>query len=78
MTEPTPNPKYIYKILPSSAPPSSPLPEALPLSALDEGDGFLHMSTSHQILGTLSNFFSNETHVWILRIPYERVKFISG
>lgn len=75
MTEPTPKPKYIYKILPPSTPPSSPLPEILPVSELDERDGFLHMSTSHQVLGTLRNFFSNETHVWLLRVPYERVTY---
>jgi len=75
--KPTPLPKYIYKILPSQPPPPSPLPPNLPLSSLDRRDGFLHFSTSAQILGTLNAFFSSETHVWILRIPYERVdKFI--
>ncbi|KAL2067729.1 hypothetical protein VTL71DRAFT_15825 [Oculimacula yallundae] len=75
---PTPLPKYIYKILPPSPPPPSPLPVALPLSPLDARDNFMHLSTSSQILGTLQNFFSSETHVYILRIPYERVaKFIT-
>ncbi|PVH79859.1 hypothetical protein DL98DRAFT_515913 [Cadophora sp. DSE1049] len=75
---PTPLPKYIYKILPSSPPPSDPLPISLPLSAHDARDNFMHFSTSSQILGTLQNFFSSETHVYILRIPYERVaKFIT-
>jgi len=74
---PSPLPKYIYKILSPSPPPPTPLPTILPLSALDARDGFIHLSTSAQILRTLINFFSSESHVYILRIPYERVeKFI--
>jgi len=73
MTTPTPLPKYIYKILPSSPLPPSPLPISLPVSDLDKRDNFVHLSTSSQILGTLRNFFSKDSHVHILRIPYERV-----
>ncbi|CZR60157.1 uncharacterized protein PAC_10053 [Phialocephala subalpina] len=72
--QPTPLPRYIYKILPSSPEPPSPLPANLPLSALDRRDGFLHFSTSAQILGTLQNFFSSETRIFILRVPFEGVK----
>ncbi|KAH6684236.1 hypothetical protein B0J14DRAFT_572444 [Halenospora varia] len=67
-------PTYIYKILPSSPAPPSPLPESLPLSDLDARDGFIHASTSLQILGTLNAFFASTTSVIILRIPYERVQ----
>jgi uncharacterized protein (DUF952 family) len=67
-------PKYIYKILPSDPPPPSPLPLALPVSALDTRDNFIHMSTSRQLLGTLRNFFAEDSHVYILRIPYARVE----
>jgi uncharacterized protein (DUF952 family) len=70
---PNPLPAYIYKILPSSPAPPDPLPISLPLSALDARDNFMHLSTSPQLLGTLQNFFASETHVYILRIPYERV-----
>jgi uncharacterized protein (DUF952 family) len=70
MATPTPLPKYIYKILPSSPLPPSPLPLALPVSDLDKRDNFIHLSTSAQILGTLRNFFKDEPHVYILRIPY--------
>ncbi|KAK0101107.1 hypothetical protein ONS95_012909 [Cadophora gregata] len=70
---PTPLPKYIYKILPSTPAPPTPLPASLPLSALDSRHNFMHLSTSSQILRTLQNFFSSESHVYILRIPYERV-----
>jgi uncharacterized protein (DUF952 family) len=76
---PTPLPTYIYKILPSSPPPPplDSFPLALPLSALDARDGFIHLSTSSQLLGTLNNFFSTSPYVYILRIPYSRVsKFI--
>jgi uncharacterized protein (DUF952 family) len=74
MSPPTPIPKYIYKILSSSPPPPSPLPLSLPISALDARDNFIHLSTSHQILGTLNNFFRDEDHVWILRVVYSNVE----
>jgi uncharacterized protein (DUF952 family) len=67
-------PTYIYKILPSEPPPPSPLPLALPVSALDARDNFIHLSTSRQVIGTLRNFYAAEAHVWILRIPYARVE----
>ncbi|KAH8683246.1 hypothetical protein BGZ60DRAFT_399724 [Tricladium varicosporioides] len=67
-------PTYIYKILPSSPAPPYPLPESLSLSDLDARDGFIHTSTSLQILGTLNAFFVSATSVIILRIPYERVQ----
>ncbi|THV50551.1 hypothetical protein BGAL_0146g00280 [Botrytis galanthina] len=66
-------PTYIYKIIPADAKPSSPLPEVLPVSDLDKRDGFVHCSTSKQLLRTLNAFFSNESHVYILRIKYEQV-----
>jgi uncharacterized protein (DUF952 family) len=67
-------PKYIYKILPSTPPPPSPLPLALPVSALDARDNFIHLSTSRQVIGTLRNFFAKEDYVWMLRIPYTEVE----
>ncbi|TVY25623.1 hypothetical protein LHYA1_G006331 [Lachnellula hyalina] len=74
MSTPSQPPKYIYKILPPSAAPPSPLPLSLPLSDLDSRDGFIHMSASNQILGTLNNFFSSTPHVYILRVPYAKVE----
>ena len=47
MMSPDPLPKYIYKILPSPAP--EPFPDALPYSALDAKDGFVHLSTATQV-----------------------------
>ncbi|TID20834.1 1-(5-phosphoribosyl)-5-[(5-phosphoribosylamino)methylideneamino] imidazole-4-carboxamide isomerase [Venturia nashicola] len=47
MPPPSPLPKYIWKILDSDP---SPLPEGLPLSDLDRGDGFIHLSTPEQVL----------------------------
>jgi uncharacterized protein (DUF952 family) len=70
--------KYIYKILPSSPPPPSPLPLALPVSPLDERDQYIHASLSLQILRTLNAFFTPPAYtaekVYILRIPFERVE----
>ena len=67
-------PSYIYKLIPSSAPPPDPLPTHLPLSALDESSGFIHLSTAAQVPGTLRHFFSLEPMVYVLRIPYDRVE----
>lgn len=67
-------PSYIYKLIPSSAPPPDPLPIHLPLSALDESSGFIHLSTAAQVPGTLRHFFSSEPKVYVLRIPYDRVE----
>jgi hypothetical protein len=74
MSTPPNPPLYIYKILPSSTPPPSPLPLALPVSELDRRDNFIHLSTSRQLLGTLRNFFADEEKVYVLRIPYARVQ----
>ena len=63
-------PTYVYKIVPSSTPPPTPLPERLPVSELDNTDGFLHLSTAVQIPGTLKRFFTSTDKVYILRIEY--------
>jgi len=44
------------------------------VSDLDRRDNFLHLSTSSQILGTLNAFFSKESEVYILRLPYAPIK----
>ncbi|KAI0072841.1 hypothetical protein K474DRAFT_322218 [Panus rudis PR-1116 ss-1] len=67
-------PTYIYKIVPSSSPVPSPLPLKLPVSELDQSSGFIHLSTSVQVPGTLKHFFSNDDYVYLLRIPYDRVE----
>ena len=67
-------PSYVYKLIPSSAPPPNPLPAQLPLSALDESSGFIHLSTAAQVAGTLCHFFASESKVYVLRIPYDRVE----
>ncbi|KAG6880446.1 hypothetical protein C0992_000048 [Termitomyces sp. T32_za158] len=66
-------PAHVYKIVPSDLI-VFPLPERLPLSPLDEKDGFIHLSTAKQLLGTLSRFFANETSIYILRIKYETIE----
>ncbi|KAJ5574283.1 uncharacterized protein N7459_008710 [Penicillium hispanicum] len=66
-------PRYIYKIVPSTAPVREPLPERMPVSDLDQSSGFIHLSLSHQVPNTLKLFFKEEPLVYILRIPYERV-----
>ena len=67
-------PTYIYKLIPSSAPPPSPLPAELPVSELDRSSGFIHLSTSKQVSNTLKIFFADEPHVYILRLVYDALE----
>ncbi|KAG9004887.1 hypothetical protein FRB94_001984 [Tulasnella sp. JGI-2019a] len=73
-TQANPPPTFIYKIISSATPPDEPLPTALPVSPLDQRSQFIHASTSAQVLGTLNAFFADEPRIYILRIPYARVK----
>ncbi|PIG81097.1 hypothetical protein AARAC_010293 [Aspergillus arachidicola] len=66
-------PYYVYKLVPSTAPVREPLPEQLPVSALDQQSGFIHLSTAFQVPNTLKLFFKDEPLVYVLRIPYDRV-----
>lgn len=66
-------PRYIYKIIPSTAPVREPLPERLPVSELDQSSGFVHLSQASQVPNTLKFFFSEEPLVYILRINYADV-----
>lgn len=68
-------PKYVYKLVPYD--PASPipldpkaLPDALPVSAIDQSSGFIHLSTATQLLGTLTHFFASDARVYVLRVPY--------
>ncbi|CCM01135.1 uncharacterized protein FIBRA_03183 [Fibroporia radiculosa] len=67
-------PTYIYKLIPSDAAPPDPLPSALPVSELDRSSGFIHLSTAKQVPNTLKRFFTNESRVYILRIPYDPIE----
>ncbi|KAJ6131503.1 hypothetical protein N7523_001209 [Penicillium sp. IBT 18751x] len=66
-------PRYLYKIVASSAPIREPIPERLPVSELDRDSGFVHLSMAHQVPNTLKIFFKDEPVVYILRIEYGRV-----
>ncbi|KAF8625891.1 hypothetical protein AX15_005148 [Amanita polypyramis BW_CC] len=67
-------PTYIYKLIPSSSAPPNPLPIRLPLSTLDQSSGFIHLSTTAQVPGTLRHFFASEPKVYVLQIPYSQVE----
>lgn len=69
----TSQPRYVYKIIPSTAPVREPVPERLPVSELDQSSGFIHLSMAHQVANTLNFFFTEEPLVYILRIEYDRV-----
>ena len=62
-------PNYVYKLVPPSMPVPDPLPERLEVSDLDESSGFIHLSTSIQVPGTLKHFFADRSQVFILRVP---------
>ncbi|OCK85678.1 hypothetical protein K432DRAFT_413162 [Lepidopterella palustris CBS 459.81] len=71
MPPPTPLPSHVYKILPAAPP--DPLPSVLPLSALDANDGYIHLSTAAQVVGTASRFFADANVLWLLKIPLQKL-----
>ncbi|KAG6849967.1 hypothetical protein H0H93_003156 [Arthromyces matolae] len=67
-------PTFIYKLVPSSSPVPlnhADLPESLPVSDIDQKSGFVHLSTSVQIPGTLKYFFADDSLVYVLQIKYD-------
>ena len=72
MPAPSPLPQYVYKILPEGPP--DPLPSRLPKSALDEKDGFIHLSTAEQIPGTASLIYTYAKSLFLLKIPLDRIE----
>jgi uncharacterized protein (DUF952 family) len=73
MTSLSSQPRYIYKIVPSTAPVREPIPERLVVSDLDQDSGYIHLSQAHQVPNTLKTFFTEEPLVYVLRIEYHRV-----
>ncbi|KAK4138055.1 hypothetical protein BT67DRAFT_432178 [Trichocladium antarcticum] len=61
-----PLPEFIYKITPTAPP--DPIPEQYPLSALDQQDGFVHLSTSWQLPITAGLFFRDTASVYIIKL----------
>ena len=68
------DPNYVYKLVPPSMPVPDPLPERLDVSELDKSSGFIHLSTSVQVPGTLKHFFADQSQVSILRVPLAPVE----
>jgi len=73
-TEKKTGPSYVYKLVPPSMPVPEVLPEKLEISKLDESSGFIHLSTSIQVPGTLKHFFADESRMFILRVPLAPVE----
>jgi uncharacterized protein (DUF952 family) len=70
-------PSFVYKLVSSSTPvplDKSQLPDKLPVSAIDQSSGFIHLSTSTQILNTLKWFFKDDSVVYVLKISYDKVE----
>ncbi|KAJ3774672.1 hypothetical protein FB446DRAFT_462589 [Lentinula raphanica] len=53
---------------------SEELPIRLPVSSIDQQSGFIHLSTSVQLLNTLKRFFAQDSSVFILRLPFDRLE----
>lgn len=66
--------KYVYKLVPSSAPIPESLPDRLPVSDLDLQSGFVHLSSARQVPNTLKFFFKDEPVVYVLRLEYAKVE----
>ncbi|GAA5974695.1 hypothetical protein JCM11641_007227 [Rhodosporidiobolus odoratus] len=73
-------PGYVYKIVPhSSVNPRYTFPVPIPaghtfvLSELDAKDGYIHLSTTHQLPRTLNRFFANDPKVVLLKMDYGRL-----
>jgi len=74
----TPQPNYVYKILPNTpvyqgTPIPVPPSWIFPQTEVDAKDGFIHMSTAVQLPGTLSRFFGSDETVQLLKIDYKRL-----
>lgn len=67
-------PSYVYKLVPAAMPVPDPLPEKLAVSDLDASSGFIHLSTSIQVPGTLKHFFGDQSRVFVLRVPLAPVE----
>ncbi|KAF9219690.1 hypothetical protein BS17DRAFT_381719 [Gyrodon lividus] len=67
-------PTYLYKLVSYTTPPPSELPEALPVSELDQSSGFAHLSTARQVPNTLKFFFGDHPRVYVLRLVYDAVE----
>jgi uncharacterized protein (DUF952 family) len=50
-----------------------PLRIADPIPSPDEKDGYVHMSTSTQLPGTLGRFFGDHDEVVLLKMDYRRL-----
>lgn len=79
MSEPTPEPylpPYVYKIL--DAAPPTPLPDVLPLSALDAADGFIHLSNAARVPGTAGLYFAAHTSLHLLKVDTQKTIAAGG
>lgn len=77
----TDDPTYVYKLVPHTSPvPLDPtdFPDALPVSDIDRSSGFVHLSTAHQLPGTLARFFTSDPRVYVLRLRYAPLALVEG
>ncbi|KAG6012776.1 hypothetical protein E4U43_007652 [Claviceps pusilla] len=65
------HPSFVYKIVSSA--PSADLPVRLPLSPLDQQDGFIHLSTGQQVPLTCNAFFGTTSTLWVFKLELSRL-----
>lgn len=77
MTAPTPTPKFVYKIYPTTKSFEIPSPYASDFTfsqdKLDQDSGYFHMSSKDQLPGTLRFFFDSHETVQIVKIDYGKL-----
>lgn len=76
-TSPRSTPTFIYKIVDGSTEiplDVSLLPDVLEVSDLDKTSGYIHLSTSSQIPGTLERFFGTFERIILLRVSFPIVE----
>ena len=77
-TPPNPLPNHVYKILPNTSiyqgcPIPVPSSWEFPQTEVDARDGYVHLSTSEQLPGTLSRFYGSDDTVQLIKVDYKRL-----
>lgn len=66
--------KHVYKIIPGDTWRDAVSQEALPPLPLDAADGFIHLSTTAQVAGTLARHFSGQSDLFLLQIETAKLE----
>ncbi|MEL6113185.1 MAG: DUF952 domain-containing protein [Pseudomonadota bacterium] len=70
---PEPSPDHVVKLIPADQWPALCASTMLAYSALDQADGFMHLSTPDQMLDTANRHYTDYSHVAGLLIPTQHL-----